>query len=202
MKLKAVLKRSAIVVVLIGFVFFVSFIIVPGLRGSAKVAALSLGTATSLSKQAKVSATPVRLKTSKINVDAAIDPMGLTSNGDMEAPAGPSDVGWYRFGPQPGANGSAVIDGHYGRWANGQGSVFDNLSKLKKGDSLDVIDQKGMTATFVVRESRTYDPKADTSDIFKSNDGTAHLNLITCDGAWNAAVKSYSKRLVVFADKN
>jgi hypothetical protein len=37
--------------------------------------------------------------------------------------------------------------------------------------------------------------------VFASNDGGAHLNLITCAGEWNKGKKSYSERLVVFADK-
>ncbi|MFA5714473.1 MAG: PAS domain S-box protein [Candidatus Paceibacterota bacterium] len=38
------------------------------------------------------------------------------------------------------------------------------------------------------------------TDIFVSNDGKAHLNLITCGGFLDEVSKSYPKRLVVFAD--
>jgi LPXTG-site transpeptidase (sortase) family protein len=153
-------------------------------------------------KQAEVSfGLPVRLKIPKISVDAAIDPMSLASNGDLEAPSGPRNVGWYRFGPRPGDRGSAVIDGHYGPWKNGEKSVFDNLNGLTKGDSLYVEDSKGTTITFVVREFRTYGQNDDVPDVFISNDGKAHLNLITCQGIWNKTQQTYSNRLVVFADK-
>ncbi|MDO8591457.1 MAG: class F sortase, partial [bacterium] len=80
-------------------------------------------------------------------------------------------------------------------------AVFDNLSKLRSGDKLYIKDQNGATYTFVVRESRDYDPKANTTGIFISNDGKAHLNLITCEGTWNKSQKSYSNRLIVFTDK-
>ncbi|MDO8558807.1 MAG: class F sortase [bacterium] len=83
----------------------------------------------------------------------------------------------------------------------GEGSVFDNLNKLRKGDVLYIEDDKGVIVSFVVRESRNYDPNADASDIFNLNDGKPHLNLITCEGVWDEASKSYSKRLVVFTDK-
>jgi LPXTG-site transpeptidase (sortase) family protein len=79
--------------------------------------------------------------------------------------------------------------------------VFNNLSRLQQGDKIYFVDEKGATVTFVVREIRTYDPAADASGVFGSNDGKAHLNLITCDGVWNDSSKQYSKRLVVFADK-
>lgn len=53
----------------------------------------------------------------------------------------------------------------------------------------------------MVRELRTYGPKDDVTNVFNSSDGQAHLNLITCEGIWDKASKSYSKRLVIFTDK-
>ncbi len=118
----------------------------------------------------------------------------------MDTPKGPADVGWFYFGPRPGEKGSAVIAGHEG-WKNGIPAVFDNLYKLRTGDKIYVKDAKGTTTTFVVRGSRTYGEHDDASGAFYSNDGKAHLNLITCEGIWNKATKSYSNRLVVFSDK-
>lgn len=144
---------------------------------------------------------PTRLKIPAINVDAAVEHLGLTSDGSMDVPKKGVNVAWFNLGPQPGENGSAVIAGHYGRWKNGEGSVFDNLNKLRQGDKIYIEDDKGTTLSFVVRESRSYDLNADASDVFYSNDGKSHLNLITCEGVWNAVSKSYSQRLVVFTDK-
>lgn len=158
----------------------------------------SAGMITVLKKSAPI---PVRLKIAKIKVDAAIEQMGLTIGGDMDAPAGPRTVGWYRYGPAPGEIGSAVLDGHYGTWKNGERSVFDNLGKLKKGDVIEVVDAAGASFNFAVRESRNYLPEADATAVFKSSDGLAHLNIITCEGTYNPKTKTYSQRLVVFADK-
>ncbi len=144
---------------------------------------------------------PVRLKIPGIGVDAAIESLGLTAAGSMDTPKGPDNVAWYALGTRPGEQGSAVIAGHYGKWKNGQGSVFDDLHKLNKGDKLYIEDDKGMIITFVVRESRNYDPNADAIEVFSSDDERAHLNLITCEGIWNKAEKSFSQRLVIFADK-
>jgi LPXTG-site transpeptidase (sortase) family protein len=144
---------------------------------------------------------PVRLRIPGINVDSVIEYVGLTSDGAMDVPKDPDDVAWYKLGQRPGEIGSAVIAGHYGTWKNGKGSVFDNLYKLRKGDKIYVEDNKGTNTAFVVRESRRYDPKADASDVFISDNGKAHLNLITCEGTWNKVSKSYSQRLVVFTDK-
>lgn len=144
---------------------------------------------------------PARIRIPKISVDTTITHMGLTSDGAMDIPKTPDDVAWYELGPRPGDIGSAVIAGHYGRWKNGQGSVFDDLNQLSVGDSLSIEDEKGTIITFVVREIRSYDPNADASDVFFSQDGRSHLNLITCEGVWNKTSKSYSKRLVIFTDQ-
>lgn len=142
---------------------------------------------------------PVRLKIPKINVDSDVKYVGLAPDGAMDLPKSQKDVGWFELGQRPGDNGSAVIAGHYGR-NNRKGSVFDDLHKLRKGDKLYIEDDKGLITSFVVRESRRYDPKADSSDVFSSSDGKAHLNLVTCEGTWNESIQQYSKRLVVFTD--
>lgn len=143
---------------------------------------------------------PVKLKISKIKVDAAIDQIGLTASGELDVPKSPASTGWYKEGPRPGDAGSAVIDGHFS-YQNHTPAVFDNLHTLQKGDTVSVEDEKGASVTFVVQELRTYQPNENTSDIFASNDGKAHLNLITCQGIWNNTRQSSSARLVVFMDK-
>ncbi|MCX6723729.1 MAG: class F sortase [Candidatus Staskawiczbacteria bacterium] len=142
-----------------------------------------------------------RLKIPKINVNAVVGNAGLTNKGSVGVPNNGTDVAWFDAGPRPGETGTAIIVGHYGPWKNGQGSVFDNLNKLKKGDKLYVEDRKSATIVFIVREIKSYDQNATTPEVFNSSDGKAHLNLITCQGIWNQAQKTYSNRLVVFADK-
>jgi sortase A len=143
---------------------------------------------------------PVRLRIPIINVDAPVEYVGIAADGAMAVPKGSEEVAWYEPGPRPGESGSAVMAGHYG-YKDNKPAVFDGLYKLRKGDKVYVEDEKGIVTTFIVRETRNYDPKADATYIFSSNDGMAHFNLITCEGVWNKDQKSYSKRLVVFTDK-
>lgn len=140
---------------------------------------------------------PVRLVIPVINVNASIQLLGVTTKGEMEVPDNAVDVGWFKLGPRPGEMGSAVIAGHFDG-IHGEPGVFTDLYKLKEGDKLYIEDDKGAVIPFVVRESRTYDPGY-AEEVFSVSD-TAHLNLVTCDGVWNGTKKSYSKRLVVFAD--
>lgn len=162
---------------------------------------LSAGSVATSSKQEQVrSGLPIQLKIPRIRVGATFESVGVTPQGAMGVPKGPAGVAWFSLGARPGEVGSAVVSGHYG-WKNGIPAVFDNLYKLRPGDKLYVEDEKGVVTTFVVRELRRFGEHADASEVFTSRDGKAHLNLVTCEGVWNKSAKSYSKRLVVFTDK-
>jgi len=54
------------------------------------------------SSKKNISGLPVRLKIPKINVDAPIISVGITSQGEMGVPKGPSDTAWFDLGPRPG----------------------------------------------------------------------------------------------------
>ena len=143
---------------------------------------------------------PIRIKIPSIGVDATIESVGFTIDGAVDVPKGPTNAAWFDQWPRPGENGNSIVTGHSG-WKNGIPAVFDNLYKVQKGDKIYIEDNKGMIISFIVRGSKKYDPNADALDVFYSNDGKSHLNLITCSGIWNKIWKSHSDRLVVFADK-
>jgi sortase A len=143
---------------------------------------------------------PVRVVIPSIALDAAVEKVALTEDGSMDVPKDPLDVAWYALGPRPGEKGSATIAGHVDWW-HGETAVFADLHKVRPGDRIVVRDDTGAALSFVVRESRTYEASADALDVFTSNDGKAHLNIITCDGTWDKRANQYSKRLVVFTDK-
>ena len=199
---KTSLKRILLVIALIGFVFCLAFILYTVLKKPTQSGWVPpTANVTTVHKQETVrTGLPVRLKIPKLNVNAGLDYVGLTVAGELGVPKGPASAGWYVLGPRPGEKGNAVIDGHFG-YKNNIPAVFDNLHTLQKGDNLYVDDEKGKTVTFVVRELRTYGQNEDAASVFVSSDTKAHLNLITCQGAWNSAQKSYSNRLVVFADE-
>jgi len=198
---KTLSRRTLLLVILAGFVlslaFMLRFILTSTIQSSP--AQLTVH-ATALHKQQVSAGLPVHLKIPKINVDAALDYVGLTPQGALGVPVGPTDAAWYDQGPRPGERGDAIIDGHFG-WKNNIPAVFDNLHALQKGDDIYVEDAKGVTTTFVVRTLQTYTQNENATGIFVSSDRGVHLNLITCQGVWNNTQQSYSNRLVVFADK-
>lgn len=142
---------------------------------------------------------PVRLIIPSINVAADVKNVGLNATGAMIAPLNRADVAWLALGARPGESGVAVIAGHYGR-LNGRPSVFDNLHKLQPGDLIVVQDAAAVSYTYTVRLTKIYEPTADAAAVFDSIDGGSHLNLITCGGVWDARTKSFTTRMVIFAD--
>ena len=188
----------AILSIFLGFVFYFIFF-QSGVNGGLEQVTSN---ATAFYEQAQASGAgfPVRLKIPKIKIDTAVEYVDISPNGAVGVPKGPINVGWYKEGPRPGEVGSAVIDGHSG-WKNGIFAVFDNLYKLQKGDKVYVQDKKGIILTFVVQKIVRYKPDADASDLFNSNDGKSHLNLVTCAGVWDVKAKTHSERLVVFTDR-
>lgn len=141
---------------------------------------------------------PIQLSIPKLKVDAAISYMGLTASGEMDVPPDLVSVGWYKFGTKPGEQGSAVIAGHL------EGTedlgVFIDLDTLRRGDVINVRNDRDKVVSFAVRETRTYRQGERPDEIFNKTDGS-YLNLITCSGTWDNAKKRYSHRYVVFADK-
>jgi len=181
------------VVMILGSLFF-------KLPAKDNTALIIENTPASLAQEVTQPKFPVRLKIPVIKVDALIESVGLTSDRAMDVPKNREDVGWFNLAPNPGDDGTAIIDGHYGQ-KNKKPSAFDNLHKLRKGDELFVEDNTGATIAFVVREILRYDPKADASVVFGVNTGPSHLNLITCEGLWDDISEGYPQRLVVFTDK-
>lgn len=143
---------------------------------------------------------PLRIIITSIGVDAVVRDVGLTKESAMDLAKDPLDTSWYRLGARPGAIGSAVIAGHV-NWYNQEPAVFENLHDISLGDTILVLDDKNEAVTFVVRDLQSFNATANAEEVFTSSDGKSHLNLITCEGVWNAKAGQYTSRFVVFADR-
>lgn len=142
---------------------------------------------------------PTRLIISAIHLDAAVEMVGLKANGDVDTPQEYplDDVGWYEMGTEPGAQGSAVIDGHLDR-PGGSPAVFWYLNRLRAGDDVTVLTSRGRTLHFLVTHVQAYQPQnAPLQAIFGDMSGN-YLNLITCAGDWIPAEQQTTQRLVAY----
>lgn len=151
------------------------------------------------SSQAFYVGQPVKIRIPAIRVESDIQQVGLARSGNMDIPASPYIAGWFRLGVRPGRDGNAVIAGHLNT-AAGTPGIFWDLDKLVPGDEVLVTDASGSTLVFRVARSQPYDWKhAPLQEIFGPAEKKG-LNLITCNGSWNAAHATYSQRLVVYTE--
>lgn len=139
---------------------------------------------------------PVALRIPALGIDAPVRPVGVEPDGEMEVPAA-SDVGWYRFGPTPGAAGSAVLAAHVDY--DGQRGVFFDLRELTGGERVEVTLADGTQQAYEVQGVEQI-PKGDLRDsgVF-ARTGAPRLTLITCGGSFDADARSYRDNIVVYA---
>jgi Sortase domain len=141
---------------------------------------------------------PVRITISTIGVRGRVVPVGVVAGtGDVQVPTDVDTVGWYRFGPTPGAEGSAMLLGHVDSRTKGLG-VFFRLREVAPGDLVRVDFADGSRAAFQVVARRSY-PKSDLPAILFDRAGRTILALVTCGGSFDEASRSYDDNVVVFA---
>lgn len=141
--------------------------------------------------------TPVTIIIPKLNIQTAIEQVGLTETNNMDTPKNADNVGWYQYGSKPGEEGNAVIAGHYDT-PTGKPAVFYTLKKLEEGDEVEVISENGVHSIFVVVEKSSIPYDVFPSEqVFVTRPGR-NLNLITCGGVWDIAKKTYTNRIVVY----
>jgi sortase A len=143
---------------------------------------------------------PNRLVIPRIDVDAHVVTLGMDSNGVMESPATPTDVGWYNFTAKPGEESNAVFSGHVDYHDYGP-AVFWDLRNVEDGDLIEVYGDNGDVLRYEVVSSNLYPANdAPVSEII----GPAQqdtVTIITCGGTFDSTIRQYSHRLVVRAER-
>ncbi len=142
---------------------------------------------------------PVRLELPARGVDAAIDAVGVTADGQMALPGAVDRVGWYRFGPVPGAPGSAVVAGHVDDVGQGLGEMA-GLREAAPGDEVLVTDAAGAVTRWVVAGRELLDKQALPVDVLFRRDGPPRLTLVTCGGPFLPETGGYRDNVVVVAE--
>jgi sortase A len=140
---------------------------------------------------------PVNIEIPKIGAHAAIVPLGLDADGNMQAPDDPDTVGWFQPGVALGVPGNVLLDGHVD-WG-GRLRAFGWLRQLEPGDEFQITDADGHVMTYTVSWVSLYDAdNAPLDDIFQQTDDQ-EVTLITCGGAFDHSIHMYVSRLVVRA---
>ncbi len=139
---------------------------------------------------------PVSIKIPSLGLEADIVPVGVDADGNFEVPTA-ADVGWYRFGPEPGASGSAVLAAHVDY--NGVAGAFYELRLLTVGAQVDIEFSDGSAQRFEVVGQELYDKQGLPRDDLFRRTGTPSLRLATCGGQFDPQARSYLGNRVVTA---
>ena len=149
--------------------------------------------------EAEAPPAPVRISSRDLGLRAPIDPVGVDRNGTMTLPEDVDRVGWYRFGPAPGGDGSAVLAGHVDDVEQGLGALA-SIRGAEAGDELTVTDADGTTTRWRVVAREVIRKKALPLEELFRRDGPPRLTLITCGGPFLPEYLSYRDNVVVVAE--
>lgn len=141
---------------------------------------------------------PVSLSMPELGVDLSVVPVGVRDDGQMDVPLLVSEAGWYRFGPEPGADaGSAVLAAHV---ASDQGAApLAVLLDAAPGFTIEVTTRSGAVLTYRVDTVEQLGKERLPVDELFARDGAHQLRLITCAGEWDAAAGAFEDNVVATA---
>jgi len=142
---------------------------------------------------------PERVVAKAVGLDLSVVPTGVARNGQMALPDKPTQLGWYRFGAEPGdRRGAVVLAGHVDSDRYGAGPL-SRVAGLERGDRIELRDARGDETTYeVTKVQRISKTDFSPEDVFDRS-GPAVLRLITCGGAYDADRGGYQDNLVVTA---
>lgn len=141
---------------------------------------------------------PTRVLVPDVGIDSPVDPLGVRDDGQMEIPGDAARAGWYRFGPVPGAPGSAVLAGHVDDHLGRPGSLA-RLHDVEPGAEVVVEHADGSRTTYLVQSRRSVAKAELAVDQLFARGGEPVLVLVTCTGAWSTGEGRYEENLVVTA---
>ena len=142
-------------------------------------------------------AAPVRVVIPSLGADGPVEPGGVDEAGALDIPRDARTLVWWRFGPTPGAPGSAVIAGHLD-W-KGVPGIFNRLADTPIGERLTVTYDDGHEQSFVVTSVELVDKAAVAVDGTFTRDGEPVLRLVTCGGEFDRASRHYRSNVIVTA---
>jgi sortase family protein len=142
---------------------------------------------------------PVGLAVPALGVEAAVEPVGVRDDGQMALPEDVDRLGWYRFGPVPGAAGSAVVAGHVDDLEQGLGALAP-LREAGAGDEVVVTDAAGGTTRWRVVSRELVEKQALPLDRLFGREGPSRLVLVTCGGPFLPEYGGYRDNVVVVAE--
>lgn len=144
---------------------------------------------------------PKRIVISKIGVDSLVQNVGIDQNQQIAVPNNIHIAGWFVDSVRPGESGLSIIDGHVNGVSSDEG-VFKRLNELSEGDTVQIIMGDDSVVDFNVYSNQEI-ATADSASVLYSQvpEIENQLNLITCTGNFDRAVRQYDKRQITVLER-
>ena len=146
---------------------------------------------------------PAHLRIPDLDVATNIRPVGTSDATTMQVPSDIRVVGWYDDSVLPiSTTGNTVLVGHRDG-AEDPNGIFRHLGSLRDGDRVQVRDVAGRTLDYTVDSVTVLSDEefAQRAERIFRKDGGHQLVLITCGGAYDAALGGYQANVVVTAKR-
>jgi hypothetical protein len=142
---------------------------------------------------------PTRLDIPSAGISMPVQATGVAPDGQMELPADPRVIGWYRFGPLPGdPAGSAALGGHVDSVEVGTGPLAA-LAGVQVGAEVVVTAADNTPLRYQVTAVQRIQKAALPTDLVFAPTGPAQLAIVTCGGRYLPDAGGYEDNVVVIA---
>ena len=143
---------------------------------------------------------PQRLHIPRLELSMPIIATTVDKTGQMALPDRPTQIGWYAYGPRPGAwEGSAVLGGHVDSREYGVGPLA-GLGRLDRGDKIIILSQ-GERLTYRVDSIQQISKRSvPLAEIFDRS-GPPRLRIVTCGGPYLPSRGGYRDNLILSATR-
>ena len=139
---------------------------------------------------------PIHLTIPKLGVSVPLSELGLNKDHSVQVPTNFAVPGWYKYGPSPGQEGSAVILGHVDSYLGP--AIFYRLADLRLGNHVIVRAADGKIFTFRVIGLREYSKSTFPDHLVYGPRRYAALQLVTCGGVFDRQTGHYLSNIVIF----
>ncbi|TFJ43624.1 hypothetical protein CKN73_03005 [Carnobacterium divergens] len=119
----------------------------------------------------------------------------VDSDGRMSVPKGLGKAGWLQTSPIPGNIGNSLIAAH--RDWNNQLGPFKYLENIKIGETVVIEYEDGTNREFKVVKREVIDTTTNPDAKIEINSNKRMITLISCTGAFDTKIKSYTQRALV-----
>jgi predicted outer membrane protein len=143
---------------------------------------------------------PLMIALPSIEVTALVAPVGV-SQGNLQVPDDPAQVGWWVRSAQAGARtGSVIIDGHVDTEHRGLGALYRmGVGDLRVGDRIVVTTMFGRQVSYRIYGQDLYPKAAGLPTEVLAQSLEPRLVLITCGGPFDVNNRNYEDNVVVYA---